>query len=136
MREKSIASKHSSSNLASDFFNFSDLESDYLRLQRELQLSYTKARVRSLKKSLEVLKIALNETARIIQVEEVDQHELLASEYFLDPFAVLVHVMLTIRKFAENSQTIPQILSIDRERFSHIVDLLFKLKFLMERRVA
>lgn len=116
--------------LASEFFSLSEKESEYLSMLRSFQRAYVKSRVAFLKKRLDRLKKELNATAQYLDVSESSLSESQVFDYFLDPMAILVHVLLTIDKYAGNINSISAILSISEERLSKIINTLFQLKII------
>lgn len=116
--------------LATEFFSLSELESEYLSVLRSFQRAYAKSRLAFLKKRLERVKKDLNATAQYLDVTESSLTESQVLEYFLDPMAILVHVLLTIKKFAVDVKKISTVLAISDERLTKIINTLFQLKII------
>lgn len=120
-------------HLACRFLGFSSEEEDYLHLL----LRQTRAAVPSYRKKLEKeirsLQKRVNLTESHIKAEPHAKDSVEMMEYFLDPNVQLVHMFLTVKRFAEDPKLIAPILQITMDRVLELVAKLERLEFIQLR---
>lgn len=103
--------------LAAEFLGLTELEQRYLTTLLEYERSNCRARKESLKKDLERMRQQGLETKNFLTVNQQEQITDAMTQFYLDFNAQLIHMFLTVQRFAEKPSEIMGILQIDESVF-------------------
>lgn len=117
---------------ACKFLGFTQEEHDYLELLLEAERTQFYDRKESLEKRIEEIQFKHNDTGkRLTTVHQMSAEEFDVSgfiDFYLDPMVSIVHVFLSIPKYAKNVELIKEKLSLTDEHFSQILSKMERMK--------
>lgn len=104
------------------FLGIIDADLELIEMLYELQRSDCQPRRLELTKRLETLRRQLGKTEQHIAVGKITTGNL--ELYYLNPLVPVVHVFITIPKFAKNPTAVANALGISKDRLDHILNTL------------
>ncbi len=117
--------------LTSRFLKFTKEETDYLLLLLDSQRSVVSERKKELQKQIKEIQMRHRDTRKHLKAEAV--HPLAAEDYqkyFLDPYAPLVHVFLSLPYYAQNPEQIALRTHISETHFKATLSTLQDLRLI------
>ncbi len=114
--------------LAAEFLGLAGAALDYLELLYEFQRSSSTARRRRLETQLDRLRRAARRTEHHVDADIINADTADLSAYYLDPIVPIVHMFVTIPRFAADSRSIAAALRMGEERINRALEILLRLK--------
>jgi hypothetical protein len=105
--------------LACDYLGFSEDETNYVALVYAHEKSIVPKRREILKKKIESFQNQNRKTEKRIAVTAVEDSSPHIMTYHLDPYFPLIHVFLTIRKYASDVRRISEALAISESQLNY-----------------
>ncbi len=116
--------------LACDFLGFSEEEKRYMLLLYSWEKSQLPKRKENLKQSIQTLQNQNKKTEKRISVTSFESAEHKERDYHLDPYFILIHMFLTIRRFALDVRLVSQELSISETQLNHYLTKLEQMEII------
>jgi len=112
-----------------DFFKLGPVETDYLITLLEWERSTQPLRKSGLKARLDSIRAAQLSTAKYLKAKPIDDDGALTA-YYLDPFAVVVHVFLRLKKYATAPEKLAVRLGISPARLRQTLETLLAIGYI------
>jgi uncharacterized protein (TIGR02147 family) len=116
--------------LACQFLKLSREEADYVLLLSEFEKCQIPNRKNDLRKKIESMRVKNLKTENNLSLKEVVLGELEISEFYLDPLLQVIHLFLTISRFAKSPDRISEHLPIPSEVLNDKIKKLESLKLI------
>lgn len=104
-----------------EYLGFTKVESRYVQAIFEYERSSSKTRRRLLLEEIETLRAEGTATEAHLEVEPSKAIASIDQEYYLDPNFQVVHMLLTIERYAKDAQVLASILRIDAQELARII---------------
>ncbi len=113
--------------MAMEYLDLKEHEKNFLQLSLEYERSGLVVRQRELKKQLKQMQKKYSKTSTHIEVDEVQQHGSDLDAYFLDPYNMLVHMCLYVKKLKQDPKEIAYALMIPVDKVQKCLQQLQKI---------
>ncbi|MEK7692160.1 MAG: DUF4423 domain-containing protein [Bdellovibrionota bacterium] len=116
--------------LASEYLGLNEIERTFLLLLHEREKSVVTKRRELLDREIDAIRKKHAKTEAVIEKSAVVLEGEDLRDYYLDPHIQIIHLFMTVQKYARNPDIVRQRLGLTRDRFTQLVNQLIKMKIL------